>query len=325
MIKVSVIVPVYQVKEYLEECILSICNQTLRDVEIIIIDDGSKDGSEILCDELAKQDARIKVIHQKNRGLSAARNVGIEIAKGEYISFIDSDDCISADFLEILYNLCKETNSEISAVSYRRIDQNSKKEYLKKVSYDETIRIFDRKQALIEHLITTSIDVIACNKMYKKEIFNNIRYPDGMLFEDMLTTYRLINEANRIAFVKAPLYCYRKRNGSIGNSVFKKSWYGMSDAIESAYGFVCRQSGKSDDLICAYMKWKMAFVNKLILFKVDDEKTVTEIQNIIKKEFFTIIKNKRLELQRKIELILFAYSYKIYSYVYRCYKARIKV
>ena len=212
--KISIIVPVYNVEKYLKECIESILSQTYKNIEIILIDDGSTDNSGKICDEYLKKDSRVKVIHKENGGLSDARNTGIEIASGKYIGFVDSDDYIAKDMYDFLYQNIKRENAEISGCNRFLVYENKIEIYGKKECYE----VMDSQRA-IEMLCTIGyIGVSAYTKLYEAKLFKDIRYPKGKINEDMYTTYKLFDKANRIVYDATPKYYYRQRSGSITNS-----------------------------------------------------------------------------------------------------------
>ena len=175
---ISVVIPVYNVKPYLERCINSVVNQTYKNLEIILVDDGSTDGSDKICDDYSKKYKNIEVIHKKNGGLSDARNVGIENAHGQYIQFIDSDDYVNNKMIEILYNNLKNTNSDISVCRpYSFSNVSEIKDYKIEENLVEYEGIDILKNMYNDYLVT----VVAWNKLYKKSIFNKIRYPKGRI------------------------------------------------------------------------------------------------------------------------------------------------
>ena len=201
---VSVIVPVYNVEEYLDECIESIVLQTYKNLEIILVDDGSTDQSGKKCDEWKAGDERILVIHQENKGLSAARNRGIEISSGEWIVFVDSDDVVSLDYVTYLYELVQRYEVPVAQCARGDLQQSIKKRDAieKKVSSDE-------------FLLSLYYQTTAWGKIYKRFLFEKERYPVGMIHEDMAITYRLIYNARNIVFTNKVLYFVRERPGSI--------------------------------------------------------------------------------------------------------------
>ena len=181
MPKISVIIPVYKVEEYLKRCVDSVIGQTLRDIEIILVDDGSPDNCPAICDEYAKKDDRVRVIHKKNGGLSDARNAGIDIAKGEFLGFVDSDDYIEADMYEYLYDLVKKENAEISMCEFFHCYQGKEPEKNEKISV-ETV---DSETAIYYVLESKKASLTVANKIYKREIFgSDLRFPVGKIQED---------------------------------------------------------------------------------------------------------------------------------------------
>ncbi|HDT8050800.1 TPA: glycosyltransferase, partial [Enterococcus faecalis] len=173
MPKISIIVPVYNVEKYLEKCVRSILAQTFTDFELILVDDGSPDSSGAMCDQFAEQDQRVKVIHKENGGLSDARNAGIEIATGEYLGFVDSDDYIADDMYETLYNQIVTYEAELATVGMIDVYENRESRLTDK----KEIKILSQNEAIQAVLDSTDVYAYAVNKLYKKELFNKVRYP----------------------------------------------------------------------------------------------------------------------------------------------------
>lgn len=222
---VSVIVPVYNVAPYLEECLDSVVGQTYRNLEIIVVDDGSTDGSGAVCDEYAKKDGRIQVIHQPNRGLSAARNVGLDVAKGDHISFVDSDDAVSPVFIEALLSAGADVAQCASCRNAEGLNRENRRpafEYLTNVEASERLQ-FD----------STGDAIVVWNKLYRRGLFDTIRFPEGKQHEDEFVTYRVLWDAGQVAVTGELLYYYRQRSGSTTNRGFSR---GSLDAIEALEG-----------------------------------------------------------------------------------------
>lgn len=210
---ISIIVPVYNVENYIEECIKSIINQTYKNIEIIVINDGSTDRSGIICSIYADKDKRIKLINTKNNGVAKARNIGIKSATGKYITFVDSDDYVSEKYIEILYNILKKTESQISQCGAIKI--NSKNQVIKKLNYRKG-EVKTGKEMLMDYNSMHIIEnAILWNKMYEKKLFDEILFPDGRIHEDEFVTYKIIYKAKKVAIVNNELYVYRKRKNSI--------------------------------------------------------------------------------------------------------------
>ena len=238
---ISIIVPVYNVEKYLERCVNSIINQTYKNIEIILVNDGSTDNSGNICDKFGKKDSRIKIIHKSNGGLSDARNAGLKIAKGEYIGFVDSDDYIKEDMFETLYNLNKEHNSEISIVSYYEY-YNDK---LIAVRDSKKLEVFNKISAIKELLIDTKIQSYAWNKLFKKELFENLEFPTNKNFEDIATTLLLFEKANKIVLLEDPKYYYLRRDNSI---VGKRNYKTYKDYLDVIYDKYLYLDGKYEEL-----------------------------------------------------------------------------
>ena len=223
MSEISIIVPVYNVDQYLENCIESILNQTFKDYELILIDDGSTDKSGEICDKYEKKDNRIKVIHKYNGGLSSARNAGLDLACGKYIGFVDSDDSIHPRMYETLYSLIKKYKADISCCNYKKIynwnDCRTEKQCI------EEVKVMDNIQA-IRSLLDSDIGVqlvIAWNKLYKRNLFTNIRYDVGRIHEDEFIAHKLLYKSKKIIYTDSQLYYYFQRKGSIMSQKTDKS------------------------------------------------------------------------------------------------------
>lgn len=217
---ISVIIPVYKVENYLDRCVRSVLAQTYQNMEIILVDDGSPDGCPQMCDAYAEKYDRIHVIHQENRGLSGARNTGIDHAKGAYLAFLDSDDIYSPYFLETLYRALKEHHAQISQCRWEYMHGDHIKE-----AYDPqaVCTCFSGRQMIAQLYIQTgAYYVVAWNKLYARELFENIRYPEGMIHEDEATTYRLFDQARTCVFVDNALYGYFV--GSNGTSITRNGF-----------------------------------------------------------------------------------------------------
>lgn len=229
---VSIVIPIFNVEKYLERCIESVINQTYKNLDIILVDDGSPDNCPKICDEYKKKDKRIKVIHKKNGGLSDARNCGMKIIKGDYLFFLDSDDYIPENAIEILLNIAIKNSSDIVVGKYLEFSNDN---ILKKNKDDEyEVENFDCKTSLQEMMYMHKIANSACGKIYKKSLFENIEYPKGKLMEDLGTTYKVFAKSKVITYTDFICYYYLVNNkGSIMNSNFKLNKLdGVKFAIE---------------------------------------------------------------------------------------------
>lgn len=235
--KISIIVPVYKVEKYLERCVVSLCRQTHKELEIILVDDGSPDGSGKMCDAMARQDARIRVIHKKNGGLSDARNAGIDLATGAYVAFVDSDDWYDPTMLATLYGLCRETGAEIAECSYRNIYEG--KVQVEGACSGEVME-FTPMQAIECNLDWRYCKVVAWNKLYRRDVVGDIRFPVGKLHEDEFTTHLFYLAAKKIVYVDAALVNYERRNAGSITSSFKPKNLDACEAFRSKVHLVWR-------------------------------------------------------------------------------------
>ncbi len=215
MIKISVIVPVFNVEKYLKRCVDSLVLQTFSELEIILVDDGAQDSSGQLCDLYALEDQRIKVIHKKNGGLSSARNAGLSIAQGEYIAFIDSDDYIQIDMMEKMYKKAQEEMADLIVCAYTCYRQEDG-ELISEKDNVQLECVVDSGTAL-KYLVENRYNgmVMAWNKLYHRKLFKNIRYPEGKLHEDEYIIHRLLYLSNKIVFMPDTFYNYMIGNSSI--------------------------------------------------------------------------------------------------------------
>lgn len=238
---VSVIVPIYNVEDYLEKCIQSIQKQTYENLEIILVDDGATDRCGELCDEYARYDGRIRVVHKVNGGLSDARNAGIDIATGKYFVFIDSDDYIHPQMIELLYGSIKDQDAQIAVCGFQSVKENEhvEQEKLK----DVTTVLIEKEEDRLEYFMEKNYGefTVAWNKMYPAELFKEIRYPKGKIHEDEFTTYRLLEKVKRVAFIEEPLYYYVQRGSSIMGEAFNERRFHRLDAYNIRLDYYWQQ------------------------------------------------------------------------------------
>ncbi len=212
---ISIVVPVFNVENYLETCLSSICNQNYRNLQIIIVNDGSTDNSSKIIEKFRVSDSRITVINKKNGGLSDARNVGIEQAIGKYITFVDSDDSVEINYISTLYDLIKRNRADISICLLRKVfEGRTNKGHPSKTKQNE-ILVYSGQEAIAQMFYQKNISNSAFGKMYPTAFFEDISYPIGMLYEDLATTYKLFLKAKKIVLTENQLYNYLIRSGSI--------------------------------------------------------------------------------------------------------------
>ncbi|MCR4888556.1 MAG: glycosyltransferase [Ruminococcus sp.] len=228
---ISVIVPVYNMEKYLNKCVNSILEQTYKNLEIILVDDGSKDSSGDMLDDLGKKDARIKVIHKPNGGLSDARNAGLDIMTGRYLTFVDSDDHIEKDYVERLYTALKKNDADISAGGIRLVFEDDEAEDTAELSGENSEATFTRYEA-VRRALKMSINQGAWGKLYKSELFSSIRYPKGKIYEDIAIWYRLLISSDKVTVFDHKIYNYLIRSGSIMRSEFNGKQLDEIEAVD---------------------------------------------------------------------------------------------
>lgn len=230
---VSIVVPVYNVEKYLKKSIESILNQTYKNIEILLVDDGSTDSSGKICDSFSKVDPRIRVFHKANGGLSDARNFGIEQMRGQYVAFIDSDDYISNDFVWKLYSSIKNNDSEVSICSFSLVDEKGEK--IKDELLDSGEVCLPGKQILEKVLTADGYRyVVAWNKLYRSTLFEKFQFKIGKLYEDEFLNYPLFWECQKVSIVEEPLYLYVQREGSIVQSNMTLEKIKMKDEMHTS-------------------------------------------------------------------------------------------
>lgn len=320
---ISVIVPVYNVEKYLKQCVNSIIKQTYTNIEIILIDDGSTDNSAHICDEFAQIDPRIKVFHKANGGLSSARNEGIKKSKGKYLTFIDSDDDISEDYVSYLYGLIKKYKVKLSICPYSVVNIKKNKTKIFNLGENYKEEKLNTEECLKRLLCEKGFSVSACAKLYEKSLFKNVEFPIGKLCEDNGTTYKLIMKCNNIIYGNKSKYNYYKRDNSIMNSKFNIKKLDLIELTDQ----MCT------DIISAYPNIKTAAEKKRnharlsvlrqMINSEENQKIIKirkEIINYLLNNKKQILQNKYSEKREKIAIITLSINYKLFKYIWKFYE-----
>lgn len=242
---ISVIVPVYKTEAYLRQCVDSIRNQTYRNLEIILVDDGSPDGSGKLCEEMSLEDPRIRVIHKENGGLSSARNAGLDIMHGDFVSFVDSDDWILPSMYECMYKAMGKYHIKVVACG---LQTDNGRCFDSEHLLNRSITSFSCEEALIEITKNEKITNSVCDKLWSREIFDEIRFPIGKYYEDTRIMHRLLDAAKYIVYIPEPMYIYRETVGSITRGDFQTRKF---EFVEAAKERIVYYSQKHPE-ICNY-------------------------------------------------------------------------
>lgn len=312
---VTIIVPIYNVEKYLKECIESIINQTYKNLEIILVNDGSTDDSLKICMNYKKKDNRIVIINKTNGGLSDARNKGIDAANGKYICFVDSDDYISSAYVELLYNEARKNNTDIVLCGIKYV--NDEKKILSEYAYKKNF-VKSGKELLIDYYQENGVEVIvAWNKLYKRELFNTYRYNVGKIHEDEFLTYKILYNLDKVSIISDKLYYYRKNDTSIVNKKFNLKRLDLLEALENRMRFF---KEKSENKL--YILTVELYVWVLKDFYVKTKKYIDHSKNIqntiikkykkMKKQF---LKSKEITKIKKIKYLCFYFFYDVYSYI----------
>lgn len=301
---VSVIVPVYKVEQYLDKCVQSILDQTFRDFELLLVDDGSPDKCGEMCETWAKKDSRIRVIHKPNGGLSDARNAGIGQASGDYLLFVDSDDWIEKDMLATLYGLIREADADMACCNFRSVNEDGSQHWDDAVITPGVWTEEDFWKQFFSSNAQTYCNV-AWNKLYKKELFDTVRYPVGRINEDVYILYDLVSQCKKIAATDQIGYYYLFRAGSIMNrSGSLRKLTNPEAYINRARAFADRQLWyfSEESLMCA--------VHNMLLGDFGEGGKKSKEYRAVKREAKTVFSRlfRRMSLKRKISLSLFFIS-----------------
>lgn len=257
--EISVIVPVYKVEAYLPRCVESLLSQTYKDFEIILVDDGSPDTCPVMCDAYAKKYSNIHALHKENGGLSDARNAGMTIAKGEYVTFVDSDDYVNPLYLELLAEGI-EKGADLSVCDFTEVYDGGSSQKFDKNRI--TLDLLDAREGLIETLYQKFHDVSACGILLPYDLAKKYPFPKGKLFEDLYTTYNFYFESDRVAFIRAPLYYYFQRKDSI---MSRRNDAFIHDMIEASDLLVKACKGKGEHIEKAAINKQFSNYCRLIL------------------------------------------------------------
>jgi len=306
--KVSIIIPIYNAEKYLIRCLESVRHQTYSNLEVVLVDDGSTDNCGSICDDYASTNPQFIVIHQQNQGLSGARNSGLKVATGDYLTFLDSDDFLNPYFTETLLNLCLRNNSEVGQCAFQKGCSNTFKRNSKKIIVNK----YSNRNALL----SKKLKVAAWGKLYAKHLFDITTFPLRRTYEDEFTTYKLIYSSKSISFTNQKLYYYFQSNGSIMRNNERQLSLDFIDAFNERLDFF-----KSLGETVLYERSKELFCRSLMLTYIkckrnsDNTNDKEEILNIYKQQYEEFKYYKSVNLVSKIIISLFYVSPNFCSYM----------
>jgi len=287
-------------------------------LEIILVDDGSPDNCGKICDEYSRTDSRIRVIHRENGGLSAARNSGLDVMTGSYVTFVDSDDWLDKDAINYLYKILVEHNTNISAVSFLSVIDGSEPD---QIVYDNKVKRFTKVMGLQTFLFNGQLSPCACGKLWQADLWKNTRFPVGKLFEDQFTIYKILDCVDSSVLSSNKMYFYFKREGSIGHSDFSKRTYDLYDAINEEYEYIVTKYPETQkNMIVALITWEIVFINMMIRSDYKDKELVNRVRQQARSNIGLCLSCNLINRTRKIQILLFAYNYQLYVKVYMKYK-----
>lgn len=311
MEKISIIAPVYQVEKYIGQCIESVINQTFKNFELILIDDGSKDKSGNICDEYAKRDKRIHVVHTENKGAASARNRGLDLATGKYIAFVDGDDYLAENMLDKLYKVITQENCDVVVCDFLNLHANPDKDF--------SLQLSDSKvsgREILSHLKNQKnygVWTIVWNKLYKKEILKDLRFPEGKYFEDEIFSDQLYLRCNEVQVISDVLYYHRVLETSTMNTQKIRNYLDLIDAFQLRINLYLENRLPDDEVykVLIYMLEPYTKCAKAD-FMGNDKERLKQAKRFIRKSSRILIK-KKLSFIKKCSLILIAF-FPVFTY-----------
>lgn len=316
MEKVSIVVPVYNVEDYLKYCVDSLINQSYKNIEIILVDDGSTDDSGRICDEYAQEDDRVRVLHIENGGLSNARNTGVNVASAEWVIFIDSDDYYDRRTVEYLVQLQKKYAVDLVATSVIEVRDFQSDDFIGSLTDIDSLKL-DRYTALKKMFYGNIVGTHPGGKLYKKEILMKFPFPKGMIYEDLAVSFEHIGACNEIAVGYINLYKYYRRPGSIVNSSYSDKFLDFYKAIELNREYVERDYPNDQEmkkaLTVRYVFKGLHVVHALLGSQMYEQ--VNKIRKEYRRYWKDILINSHITRKNKLKYLLLLLSPHLYQKV----------
>lgn len=318
---ISIIVPVYKVDKYLDKCVDSLRHQLYDNVEIILVDDGSPDSCPIMCDEYAKQDNRVKVIHQANKGLSCARNAGLSIATGDYIIFVDADDFIKPNMITHMHNVAEKHQADLVICTFVPFSNEQQIEELVSFEHnnesDMMVGMYNSSD-LLEELMCDTLswdigNVVVWNKLYKHELINRIRFKEGQPHEDEYYMQEVYLKTKLAVYINEKLYCYRQRNDSIMGKIYITKFFQVKrmQVLADRVSFLMENKVETRLIECAIIRLMNAL--KKSYMDYEDSKSRHEVIDMFKKAYITFEVEKHIKGRDYFSNKLFYLSPKFYA------------
>ena len=313
---ISVVVPIYNVENYLCRCVDSIISQTYSNIEIILVDDGSPDNCPKICDDYKKKDSRVVVVHKENGGLSDARNAGIKVMNGKYVTFIDSDDYVEKDYVEFLYNLIEKYNVKMSICSYKAIyDTGTILTQANDCEYTLT-----SSETLAKMLYHEDFNVSTWAKLYEASLFEKVEFPKGKIFEDALTTYKLVDQCDRIAVSLVSKYNYMIRNNSILTGAFSVKKLTLIDAYEEMGNYILKKyPNLSKAVTRSRVYTHISTLRQMVNCKPKLKEKEKEYRKYILKHGKIVLHDRRACKRDKIAILLLFLGNNVFKYSWIMY------
>lgn len=323
MPEISVIVPAYNVEKYLDKCMKSILAQTFNDFEVLLIDDGAKDGTAQICDKYAALDSRVRVYHKENGGLSDARNYGLDRMSGKYVTFIDSDDYVALNYLGYMYDLLKKSKAQITMVQGQVILE-SEKPIEAKMNEEKVIKAEEAVRMMLLHREATHT---SWGKLYEAALWKRIRFPKGQNYEDYATTYYIFAQAETVAYSDAEMYFYIQRAGSIMHDACSIKTLSVLDVSDTVSDFMWHKWPDSkEEILDLQVHTYLKNLQKILNTGKDAfPEYQSRIMQFIKKNQFKVLFGKKFPLNDRIKVLALMMGKEIFLKVYNSHDGDRKI
>lgn len=312
---VSVIVPIYKVEQYLNKCVDSILSQTYRNLEVFLVDDGSPDNCGAICDDYASRDNRIRVIHKPNGGLSDARNVALDVATGEFVVCVDSDDYIAPNHIEGLYNLIDQYGTDVAIHNFCSFDEGG----IPSPKSEDGVSVYSGEESVETMFYQEHFDNSAWGKMYRTSLFKGIRYPVGLVYEDLPTTYKLMLKAKKVAFKNDETYFYLLRSGSLDSGVINEK---KSQSAISLMEMMASDENSFQNIYKSYECRMFSFASHIFLHMSKEDASSSYFENKIKKYRLGVLFNGKARKKARIAALISFLGLKTMRYIFSSFSKR---